>query len=256
MRLWTVVLVVAALLAGLTAVMAEPVSYPTYPSWGGPTGVVTLPTAKVAPQGSIKLAADNRVEAEDSTLASRLCVGIAKHIELSAGYQTFDNPWDDRDWTVGLKLGLLSQEKSGVDVAIGGGYNHVWWDSDWTDEENITNAYLAVSKEFKMPECSTQLRATIGGIYYKDEEEGWEDYDFTRPFIALELMGAEGWNLGAEYRWADDWWDYENVVSAVLRYQPPTRPFWVEIGTTNSPWVGFGEKANKFFFGAGYALGK
>jgi hypothetical protein len=252
MRFWTMLLVGILLVLGTTAVLAVG---DNYVNMNGATGVVTLSTAEIAALNSVNLAVAYRPRTDENVTTARVNVGIAKNTELWAGYQWWDNEWNDRVWNVGAKYRFLTQDTSGVDLAIGVGYHKNTWDSDWVDEEHATTAFLAVSKDLikEVPANGVQVRGTAGVQYQRFEEDDW-DFDFTKPYVALEIIGTQGWNLGLEYRWKDNDWDEKAPFSAVLRYQVPDQPLWFELGTTNSPWIGWGEDTQKTFFGVGYAF--
>jgi opacity protein-like surface antigen len=227
MRVWSVMLAVVLLALAAIAASAAPV----YPTFDGSTGVVTLPTAEVAPQGNINLAIDyQKPPGEETVWVARVNGGIAENAELWFGYLWWDWPGgQEKIWNAVAKYRFLNQEKNNVDVAIGGSFGKDDWEWDTMD---VTKAFLAISKDFKTGTSSPVVaRGTVGVMYNHFKEGDWTD-NFTKPYVALEFMGEEGWNLGLEYRWKDNEWDDEEApFSAVLRYMFPDAPVWVEVGT-------------------------
>jgi hypothetical protein len=251
MKIWSILAVVVLLAVCAVAASA-------LPTFDGATGVVTLPTAKVAPQGDLTLAITSLPSAPSNWeyMFYRLNVGIAKDVELSASYQpsTDQDDGDNEDYiTVGAKYCFLKQETSGVDVAIGGLLGKDTWGHD--HHEAIDKAYLALSKDFMIdPDMALTARGTAGLLYGYAKWHGGDD-SFTKPYVALELMNDSGLSLGAEYRWVDDDWDDDDALfSSVLRYQFPTVPLFVEVGTTNGEYLGLSWDNQRGFYGFGYAF--
>jgi len=251
MKLW---LVVATLV--LLAVCAVATS--AAPTFDGATGVVTLPTAKVTPQGDLTLAITSLPSAPSNWeyMFYRLNVGVAKDWEFYASYQpsTDQDDGDNDDFiTAGVKYSILNQAEDDVDLAIGDTIGKENWGYD--SHEMINKAYLALSKDFVLdPGMPLNARVTGGLLYSFAKWHGGDD-SFTKPYVALELMNDAGLCLAAEYRWRDDDWDDDEALfSSVLRYQFPTMPLFVEVGTTNGEWLGYSWDNQRGFYGVGYTF--
>jgi hypothetical protein len=250
MKIWSVLLVVV-----LLAVCAVAAS--SAPTFDGSTGIVTLPTAGVLPQGSLQLAISDMPNApsDETYLFNRLSVGIAKNLELSASFVKGDEKdyWGYYDViTGGLKYRFLTQEKSGVDLAVGGSIGK---EDDYYNKMGIEKAYLAISKKFSLdPSLPLTCRGTVGAMYNRFYEGDWSD-SFTKPYVGVELLGKQGISLSAEYRWKDsDWDDDDALFSSVLRYRFPKIPLFIEAGTTNGEWIGSSWDNQRGFYGFGYTF--
>jgi len=230
-----------------------------YPTFDGATGVVNLPNAEIAPQGTFDLAAtyvDTAFEWKGWPVA-RLNVGVTEDLEMSVGYAMWHDGDDDNILRGGLKYRFMTEEEKGADVAIGGSFAHEKYE-DWSFfDKHITKAYLAVSDNFEMGEGSPlSCRGTLGVMYMRFAEDGWED-DFTRPYVALELAHNCGASLGLEYRWRANVEDDDDAPwAAVFRYEFPNTPLWIEAGLTNATYEGTSWGNERGFYGLGYTFGK
>lgn len=228
-----------------------------YPTIDGSTGVVNLPTAEIAPQGTIDLAVTYQQAPFDwNGVPVRVNAGVAKDWELYASYQPSRaaSDGDNDDFiTAGVKYSILNQAEDDVDLAIGGTLGKETW--GWDDHETSNKAYLAVSKDFSIaPSIPLTARGTAGLLYNFFKGHGWND-SFTKPYVALELMNDSGVSLGMEYRWRDDDWDDDDALfSSVLRYQCPKVPLFLEVGTTNGEWLGNSWDNQRGFYGFGYTF--
>jgi len=243
------------LAAALLAVCAVGAS--AYPTNDGTTGIVTLPTAEIAPQGTLDLAFADMPNgpSDDRYLFNRLNVGIAKNVELSVGYTKGDDKdsyYYDDFVTGGVKYRFLTQAKNKVDLAIGGSLGKETW---YYGKMTVNKAFLAASKDFSLdPSMSLTCRGTVGVMYNQFKEGDWSD-QFTKPYVGIELMGKQGISLSAEYRWRDsDWDDDDALFSSVLRYRFPKLPLWIEAGTTNGEWIGNSWDNQRGFYGVGYTF--
>jgi hypothetical protein len=251
MRVLTVLAMMALLAVCMSLAAAATTAYPTFE---GATGVVTLPTAEVASQGTISLAANYQRAAEDwNGTFLRINWGATKNLELSAARTIWDGPWGDgweKIWQGGLKYQV---PMSFANVAVGGsfGRDKEGWAEDSLD---ITKAYLAVSKDMNIA-SSINARLTGGVMYGKFESDDWSE-KFTKPYVALELMHTRGVTLAVEYRWRDSKIDDHDVVplSTVLRITAPDKPVWVEVGTTNMSDAGTAWDNQRGFIGIGCAF--
>ena len=181
MRLWTIPVLVALLLfAACGAGFA-------IPSLGGPTGIVTVPNAYVAPVKSIDVALSyqkfnmmNLTESagiygessfteksEDMTAWSlQALAGVADKAELWVAYQAVRDHDDSSIWGIGGKLQLTKEPEEAASLAVGASYKD-WVDAfvsevtttttmygapvvigSTKDSAKVWNAYLVASKDF------------------------------------------------------------------------------------------------------------
>lgn len=263
-RLFTFVTVVALVVGVSGACVA-------IPSLSGPTGVVSVPTAAVAPVGELQLAVSYQsLEAvalglysadEDFTVwGVQALVGAADTAELWAAYSTIeDGAGMDADvWGVGGKALLAQEPDAQAALAVGGGYSSLSNSAD----VSLLNAYLVATKDFTPMGAEdwewgggagTRMLGSLGLMYINVDPDVGDGASLTEPFVALQFVDAGGTTLGLEYRWDDDELDADAVFSAVLTY--PFSPEWtVEVGTTNASPGGFGMDSQDFFVRMGYCL--
>lgn len=249
MKFWAVVLAVAILACCTVAASAVR----EYPTFDGPTGVVTLPTAEIAKVGTINLAASYQAAPNNWKVALvRANAAVGNNVEVWAGTAQWreQDSYNENVDNFGAKLRLMSQANNGIDVAIGGSFGRDKW--HWGDED-ITKAFLAVTKDFEV--AGATCRLTGGAMYNRIKDGDWSD-KFTKPYAALEVLNVRGCDIGIEYRQRDDDFDDEEApMSAVLRYSVPDKPVWIEIGTTNASWLGTSWAGQRGFFGVGIAFG-
>jgi hypothetical protein len=251
MKLWFVLLAAILLVVGALGASA-------YPTIDGSTGVVNLPTAEIAPQGTLDLGVTYQTAPFDwHGVPVRVNAGVAKDLELWVGYAMWSDGDDENFLNGGLKYRFLNQAEDDVDLAIGGSFTQERYDTwDFWDRD-ITKAFLVASKDFDVSESSPiTARGTVGVMYnrFKDRDGGDSD-NFTKPYVALEVMHKCGASLGLEYRWEASVEDDDGApFSAVLRYKFPNSGFWAEIGRTNATYQGTSWVEQKPFYGVGYTF--
>jgi hypothetical protein len=252
MRKSVLVLLLVVLVLGL-----YPLGAGAYPSLGGATGLVILPTAEVTAPGAVEVAVDYQkvgdVFSDISILPARINVGVADNLELSAGYLKYESDGAplDYQWTVGAKYALLQEPTDDIGLAIGASYTTIEAGS-W-DNLNITQAYLALSKHFAFSpsEESPKGRFTAGWSYTKFSEEL---DDINKPYVGLEILTPNGACLGVEYRWKESDAEYHALLSTVARI-PLSRDksWWAEIGSTNGIYNALSMfDDQKVFYGLAY----
>jgi len=263
MRLHTILLLTAVLIFSAAACWA-------YPTLSGSTGMVTLPSADVAPQGTAELAVSyQKIKTDTSILGdsismygmpddvelkimpARLVMGLAQGTEAWVGYTHISGDEDGKLWNGGLKYQFANEMQQGVTAAIGGQYSKLTNSVDM----KVTSAFLALSKEVKDC-CDGKGKATLSlGVLYQKFGDPVDDSS-TQPYIGVEVDSGKG-SFAAEYRLKDDDFDCKAPFSAVLRLplgEEMTSPMWLEVGTTNAPILGLGLNENKVFFGLGIDL--
>jgi len=252
MRGSTVLLAAVVLVLGAMAAGA-------YPTLGGATGLVTLPTAEVAPAGMVDLAVDyQKTEAAGIELKlwpARAVAGLAKNAELWFGYNRMNGNSEDATlWNGGAKYAFLQEPKDKVSLAIGGSLGRLENDGHM----NEASAFLVASKNLGKEKSAGEqpsARLSAGLVWLKFGDPA--DYDFTKPFLGVEVFGKAGGSLALEYRFKDDGADLEAPFSSVLRYPlgGVGAPLWVEVGTTNAAFESLGNDESDFFVGVGYRFG-
>jgi hypothetical protein len=248
------------------------------PSLGGPTGIVTVPNALVAPRSletalsyqKLTLAEGMYGENQDATVWSFQALGgIADTAELWGAYSTVRDEESAHMWGVGGKLALTREPQSGISLALGASYQKLRTSFAMYDEnlgpfdigadEKVTKAYLVATKDLA-PGAGTHTLLSAGMMYMRARASAnafgmssSESESLTKPFVGLEFLARHGAGLGLEYRWKDDTLDSKAVMSAVLRL-PLSKEFKAEVGTTNADPAGFGMHDQNLFFRLGYSV--
>lgn len=235
------------------------------PSLGGPTGIVTVPNALVAPQGQLQTALTYQnwsMYDGDATLwGLNVLGGVTDKAELWGAYASV-NPDEDLDmdniteWGFGGKYQFIAEPAGTASLAVGASLEQ--WDIE-DDNLNVTKAYLVASKDLtamtggEWADSPTKMLGSIGLIYVNLDSD-FMDESLTRPFAALQFMGQGGTGLGLEYRWKDDNLDDKAVFSAVLCHQFSPE-LSAQVGTTNSVFNGLGGDDQDIFVRLGYTFG-
>jgi hypothetical protein len=246
------------------------------PSLGGPTGIVSVPNALIAPR-SLEMAlsyqklttGEGMYDEDDTVWSLQALARMAERAELWAAYSTIRDGDDAHMWGVGGKLALTREPQAGISLALGASYQQLSSSIamyseglgafDIEAEEKVTKAYLVATKDLA-PGAGTHTLASAGLMYMRARvsESAFdmsysESESLTRPFVGLEFMSPRGSGLGLEYRWKDDTLDSKAVMSAVLRLAF-SQKLSAEVGTTNADPVGFGMDDQNFFFRLGYSV--
>jgi hypothetical protein len=267
--LWTLPVLVALLVAGSGAGMAMP-------SLAGPTGVVSLPTAAIAPMNELQAALSYQSlqtpglgmyePSEDFTVWSlQALTGVAQKAELWGAYARVRDGEDSHLWGIGGKIQLASEPTERASLAIGGSYQ------DWSDalavetgtgDVKVKNAYIVATKDFTPmgqerwewgPGAGTRMLGSLGIMYISLDPDVGDSESLTRPFVALEFIGASDTSLGLEYRWKDDDIDEDGVFSAVLTHKF-SDAVTAQVGTTNAAPGGIGLGDQDIFVRLGYSF--
>jgi hypothetical protein len=162
MRAWTLPLVAAVLIAAATA--------PGFalPSLGGPTGIVMMPTAEVAPATDLQLAVSYRAMETQGMYQSAEAIGMyeapaagglvdvkswsvqalrgaADEAELWAAYRRLHNSADTTIWEFGGKLQVDQPYLPDAQVAIGASIGR-WVDAfGWVEAMDMYSASQALT---------------------------------------------------------------------------------------------------------------
>ncbi|NIM04351.1 MAG: hypothetical protein GTO55_00820 [Armatimonadetes bacterium] len=262
MRVYMAVLVAVMLGLGGAAGWA-------YPTLGGATGLVTLPTAEVVPAGAVDLAVDYQevdigakalggslgMYGEAEMLPIRAVAGVGENAEVWAAYNKVkvDPGGEDlKMWNVGGKYMIAHEEKDSASAAIGLSYGKI----DNGDDARVTTIFVVVSKSlgFGGGAGVASAKAHLGAIWMNFDSPISEE--LSRPFVGLEFTGENGSILAVEYRKRASGIDVDTPFAAVLRYPVGgTKPLWLEVGTTNAALGGIGLDEDDVFFGLCYRFG-
>ena len=259
------------------------------PSLGGPTGVVSTPTAMVAPMGDLQGAISYQSLqasglgmyecAEDLTAWSlQALAGVTDQAELWAAYTTVRDGNDVHAYALGGKLQLTKEPEDDATLAVGASYGVMkdlvvsssmydedlqeWVGADVTTDVNIKNVYLVATKDLTPlggegwewgPGGGTKMLGSVGLMYISIDPDLGSSESLTRPFLNMEFVGAGGTTLGLEYRWKDNDMDDKAVFSAVLRH-PMSDTVTAEVGTTNAGPGGLGLSDQDWFVRLGITL--
>lgn len=278
-RLWTL-----SLLAAFLVVVGSGAAF-AIPSLGGPTGIVTVPTANVAPANGLQTALTYQSletgslgmygPAEDITSWTlQVLGGVSDQAELWAAYSTVSSSNDFHTWEIGGKMQIAPGSDDTTKLAVGASYGS-WQDvvgplaaalgmygSGTGRDVDILKAYIVATRDFTpmageswewSSTPSTRMLGSAGVMYISVDPSGGSSESLARPFVGFEFIGPEGTVLGLEYRWKDSDLDAKAVFSAVLRH-PFTPALSAEIGTTNAGPGGFGLDDQDIFVRLGYDI--
>ena len=270
--LWTLPLVAALLVVGSGFAYA-------IPSLAGPTGIVTVPTAAVAPEGELQTALTYQSQQiagqgmyggdmDVSLWQLQALTGVSDEAELWAAYALADQETPTVSetanmWAFGGKYQLTREPEDQTALAIGASIEK-WSDviGMYSGAQDIDawKLYVVATKDFtpvsgEAWEWSagggTRILGSVGIMYMSIDPDGGDRESLTRPFVGIEFVGVGGTTLGLEYRWKDSDLDMDAVFSAVLRHQVSPE-CTVEVGTTNATMFGLGLDDQDFFARIGY----
>ncbi len=245
------------------------------PSLGGPTGIVSVPNALVAPPGQLQTALTFQSmemyggDVDVDYWALNVLGGVGGVAELWAAYAIADQetPTESETanmWALGGKYQFTREPEDQAALAVGASLEQ-WSDlfgaSDMyaVGDLDVIKAYIVATKDFtpmttgnwEWNEGTTRMLGSLGLMYMNLDPDTGDDFSLTRPFLGVEFVGAGGTTLGLEYRWKDDDIDAKAVFSAVLRHRFSSA-IEAEIGTTNAGPSGIGLDDQDFFVRVGY----
>jgi len=271
---------------GLLLTLAGGVGF-AIPSLGGPTGIVSVPTAQVLPMNDVDLAlsyqtikVEGMYDAGDSaalSLKSKLgaaqavyggsttdtfhvwtlqgLAGLSGNTEGWASFSTVNTDERETVWGLGAKTQLPSRwllgGRSGAALAAGTSYQR------WSDVGNMWKLYLTATADLRGPAAQADavhsVFGTLGLMYMRAEPEEGSNQSALEPFLGVEAGLTKDTKFGAEYRFKDSDIDSEAVWSLVLRHAFDQQ-FSAEIGITNASPVGTGLDDQGLFVRVGYHL--
>jgi len=266
MKLSLLVLLSAAMLAaGAGSAFAVP-------SLAGPTGLVMLPTADIAPSTEWQIGIGHRsFEVAQMYGAENIDVsiwalsgvkGVADDAELWIAFQRATNGEDRNIWEYGAKYligeNLLPRGSllGGTKVAVGASLGR-WSDAlgfsaagmydtiAVTDVETL-RAYLVATKQF-MPTYTgewpwgeapgTRIVGSAGVMYLRVDADNGGGDSLLRPFLGVQCYGRRNLELLAEYRFKDSNLEDDALFSIAIR-KPWGTSTNLEIGLTNASPIG------------------
>lgn len=255
MRLWLPMLLCAAILAA-GAGSAFAVS-----SLAGPTGLVILPTADIAPTtdwqigiGQYSYQAQAMYDVSDWSF--NLIKGVADDAELFLRFQRISGEGGTDAWEYGGKY-LLSQSLfprqgflGGTKVAFGASLGR-WANSlgmyDRPDVETL-RAYLVATKQIKPyasgdtkygEESGTRVVVSAGLMYLRAKLSEGDSDTLLRPFLGLQVYGSRNLEFLTEYRLKASDLESDPVFSVAIR-KPFGSSTTFELGLTNADAIGLG----------------
>ena len=280
MRSWLSVLLSAALLAvGAASAFAVP-------SLAGPTGLIMLPTADIAPSSlwqmgvgsrSIRIQQMYQPESTDvSEWTFNALKGVADDAEVFVTYQRVTDGTDTDVWEYGGKY-LIGEDLfprrgflGGTKVAVGGSLGR-WAESvEFTSnamylpsDVETRRLYLVATKQlaptytgewsWEAP-AGTRIVGTVGLLYLRVDPDLGEAHSLVRPFIGVEVTGRRMLTLLAEYRLKDSSVEDNEEFSVAVR-----KPFGsstnLEVGLTNASPIGLGIEEMNLFARITFAFG-
>jgi len=263
MRVWMLPLVAAALIAGAGA------AGHAVPSLGGPTGIVTTPTAAIAPTTDLQAALTYRAletlaqatdmytapgDTDATVWSIQALRGVSDQAELWAAYRRVHNTADSIIWELGGKILVDQPWLKDTKVAVGGSMGR-WVDSfgmhsvspEVTDMD-VLKAYVVVTQDLTPgatpswewgPTPAMQAIGSAGICYLRLSPDEGEAATLVRPFIGLEVNLANNLTAALEYRAKNSDLDEKAVFSAMLR-RTFGEDLWLELGTSNASPLGLG----------------
>ena len=251
------------------------------PSLGGPTGIVSVPTAAIAPVGELQTALTyqsqeiqaqdmyaGQVSADVTVWQLQALVGVAPEAELWAAYALADQDTPTASetanmWAFGGKYQLTNEPEDQTALAVGGSLEK-WSDlmmmSGSPGDADVFKLYAVATKDFTplggeawewSSGAGTRMLGSLGILYISVDPDMASRESLVRPFVGFEFVGEGGTALGLEYRWKDNDLDQKAVFSAVLRH-PASPEVTVEVGTTNAGPGGLGLDDQDIFVRLGY----
>ncbi len=258
MRLWLLVLLSAALLAaGASSAFAVP-------SLGGPTGLIFLPTAEIAPSNLWQFAVGHKTlevaqfyETLDVSIWGLSALkGVSDDAELFVAYQRITDGDNADAWEYGGKYlisenilprrGLFGGTKVAVGASLGRWSGAVgMYEGTPVDVETL-RAYVVASKQLaptytgEWPvddPMGTRVVGSVGLMYLRVDADFVTAESLLRPFFGVEIIGQRGLTLLAEYRLKDSDLDEDGLFSVGIR-KPMGSSTTFEVGLTNGSPIG------------------
>ncbi len=277
MRLWLAIALAAALLAACGAPALA------VPSLGGPTGIVALPTARVAPADEWQSAVGYRNfragfmyggPIDVSLWSFQLLKGVSSDAELWVAFTRASDGEDTEIWEYGGKYQLgehlipRSGILAGTDIAIGLSLGR-WadalsmYDSElFFTDKRLLRAYFAITKQLSPPytgewpwDIGTQTRivGTLGLLYLQVSPDLGDRETLLKWFLGLEIIGTGRITFATEYRAKESDLEDDPIFSTLLRYMVDDQ-MDLEFGLTNASPIGLGLGDQDLFLRLTYSV--
>jgi hypothetical protein len=219
---------VAGVLVATTAVRA-------YPNFNATQGILAVPTAEIAPMGTLGGAADVLFQ-DDTTLNARVVLGLTPTVEAGAGLIIGE------DTAFGLTGKLV------LPITPGGFTWGLGASLIAADNDDGFQLFFTGTRPFgSVGIAGAQLLGTLG-VSFTDIE----DVSAIRPFLGAQLRLGAGTELASEFIFEAG--DFDESIFSILLRQRFSERVSGQLGLTNA--LGFtGREDSDFFLGLGYAFG-
>ena len=203
-----------------------------YPTLNAETGIVALPNALTADNGSIVGAAD-LLFADENTLKARMLLGLTDRSEVGVSLST--------GAVDGISISgkyRFTDGPASFNLAGGGSITLANHDS------TVLDLYLVATQSFSVnPQSGKAMLGTFGVHFVNVRGD-----NTLRPFIGAQFPLGTQTELAAELQFNSG----DPIASAVIRHQLSTS-ITGQIGITNA--TGFGDtRSGRVFIGAQYAF--
>lgn len=161
-----------AALAAMLVLLGSSAAF-AVPSLGGPTGVVSVPNALIAPMGQVSGAvswqrlADYQLrtpftptalqgEEDVNVWSAQVLGGVSDQVEAWASFATTDDALDSNAWGIGAKWQIVREPDAQATVALGASFQQGSGDAQLGEglsmysvdnDIDVTKVYLAVTKD-------------------------------------------------------------------------------------------------------------
>jgi len=192
-----------------------------YPTLNAETGIVVLPNALTAQNGSVVGAAD-MLFADENTFKARVLYGVDKNLEVGASLST--------GITDGISISSkyrFTDPQSTFNLAAGGSLtlaNH---------DQTAVDLYLVGTQAFSRGKTSVNPILGTFGVHFITENSD----NTLRPFVGVQCPIGNNTQVAAEYQLKDGTFYQKPLTSVVLRHYFTT-DWSAQIGVTNG--TGFG----------------
>ncbi len=234
-----------AFLAAVVLVLAVACAAGAYPTLGGPTGLLVVPTTDVTPVRTVDAAFDWANLSQDGQgYVLRGLFGAVEGLEVGAAYTHVSGTASGRLVGADAKLQLRTQPRSSFGLAVGGVLNNSS-SHRFDDDNSFVQLYAVASKDLTtrtadLATVAVRVRANVWLLYDSAEDEGG-----IRPFVGVEFTQAEGGQLLLEYQVRA----HRDISSIALRY-PLAAGLSVQAGMSN-----LYEDSHQLTIGAAYRWG-
>jgi len=211
-----------------------------YPTFNAETGIVALPNALTAKDGSLAIAADVMFT-DTNTVKARVIYGLNNRIEVGASLTAGNT----NGGSISAKY-RITDDVSRFNFAAGASLtfdNHT---------DNVLDAYLAATQAFAtVTDARHPILGTLGVHLINVNSD-----NTLRPFVGVQIPMGNRTQLGAEYQLKGGDLFTDPLTSVVLRHNFDQA--WTgQVGATNAIGGGSGDTHTyRLFIGAQYTFAK